>query len=477
MRQVLGVLGFLVLCVSGTMLVPMAVGMAEKEPEGLDFLWSILVSACLGAIGSLWGLRGKIALGRREAFAIVSFGWLVASACGAAPFVLSGHFSPIDALFEIVSGFTTTGASVLPKVEHLPKSILLWRAMTQWLGGLGIIALGVAILPLLGVGAVQLFRAEVPGPFLEKLRPKIADTARLLWKTYVVITATEVLLLCLGGMGFFDSVCHSFTTMATGGFSTKSESIAHFDHFSRVVIIFFMFVAATNFSLHYSLAKGRIAHYWLDREFRFYVFLLLLSSFVVFAFLIFHQGGNWLHRLEDAAFQVVSIMTTTGFATADFDKWPPVCKYILLLLMFVGGCAGSTGGGIKCVRFLVLYRYLQGQLKRLLHPQAVVTVKLGKQSVPHSVVQHVLGMTLLYLGVFVIASGIMAALGLDLITSISSVAATLGNVGPGLAQVGPTGHYGDIPTLGKAVLIFCMLAGRLEIYTVFVLLYPEFWKK
>jgi len=477
MRQVFGVLGFLVLCVSGTMLVPMAVAVAEKEPEAFDFLCSILVSASLGAIASLWGLRGKITLGRREAFPIVSFGWLVASACGAAPFVLSGHFSLIDAFFETVSGFTTTGATVLPQLEHLPKSILLWRAMTQWLGGLGIIALGVAILPLLGVGAVQLFRAEVPGPFLEKLKPKIADTARLLWKTYVVITATEVLLLSLGGMGFFDSVCHSFTTMATGGFSTKTESIAHFDHFSRVVIIFFMFMAAANFSLHYSLAKGQIAHYWLDREFRFYVSLVLLFTFVVFAFLFFQQGGSWLHRLEDAAFQVVSIMTTTGYTTADFDKWPPVCKYILLVLMFVGGCAGSTGGGIKCVRFLVLYKYIQGELKRLLHPQAVVTVKLGKQSVPPHVVQHALGMTLLYLGVFVIASGIMTALGFDLITSISSVAATLGNVGPGLAQVGPTGHYGDIPALGKGVLIFCMLAGRLEIYTVFVLLYPEFWKK
>lgn len=477
MRQVLGVLGFIILCVSGTMLVPLGVGVAEREPEAAAFLKCIVASASIGALISLWGLRGNIALGRREAFAIVSFGWLAASLCGAAPFAISGHFSPVDALFETVSGFTTTGASVLSKVEDLPKSILLWRAMTQWLGGLGIIALGVAILPLLGVGGVQLFRAEVPGPFLEKLKPKIADTARLLWQTYFVITAIEVVLLFLGGMNLFDSICHSFTTMATGGFSTKTESIAHFDHFSRAVIIFFMFIAATNFSLHYSLAKGHIGNYWLDREFRFYVLILCFSILVVFGFLLFQEGGIWLHKFEDAMFQVVSIMTTTGFATVDFDRWPPVCKYILLLLMFVGGCAGSTGGGIKCVRFLVIYKYLQGELRRLLHPQAVVAVKLGKHSIPHHVVQHVVGMTLLYLGVFAIASGIMAALGLDFMTSISSVAATLGNVGPGLAQVGPTSNYGQIPAFGKGVLILCMLAGRLEIYTVLILLYPEFWKK
>lgn len=477
MRQVIGILCFFNLCVGLTMALPLGLGFLEGEKEALDFLKAAILAVLMGGAGSLWGLRGKITIGRRGAFAIVSFGWLTASVSGAVPFVLSGSLSPLDALFEVVSGFTTTGASVIPKPDALPKSLLLWRSMVQWLGGMGIILLGVAVLPLLGVGGVQLYKAEVPGPFLDKLKPKIADTARLLWQTYLLITLLQIGLLAVGGMSIFDSVCHSLTTMATGGFSTKTESIAFYDHYHRVVIIFFMFLAATNFSLHYAVARGTIAQYWVDREFRFYVALMMCSTVLIFAYLVAHQGGGWLQRLEDAAFQVVSIMTTTGYATADFDKWPPFCRMVLLLLMFVGGCAGSTGGGIKCVRFLILYRYLQGELRRLLHPQAVVAVKIARQTVQPGVVHHVLGMTLLYLGIFAVASGIMAGLGLDLVTSASSVAATLGNIGPGLAQVGPSGHYGEIPAVGKGVLIFCMLAGRLEIYTVFILLFPEFWKK
>lgn len=477
MRQVIGILCFFNLCVGVTMALPLGLGLWEGEKEALDFLKGAMLAVLVGGIGSLWGLRGRISIGRRGAFAIVSFGWLTASIFGSVPFVWSGILSPLDALFEVVSGFTTTGASVIPRPEELPKSILLWRSMVQWLGGMGIILLGVAVLPLLGVGGVQLYRAEVPGPFLEKLRPKIADTARLLWQTYLLITVLQIGLLAAGGMSFFDSICHSFTTMATGGFSTKTESIAFYDHYHRLVIIFFMFLAATNFSLHYAVAKGSIAQYWMDREFRLYVAVMGSSTVLLFVYLLADQGGQWLQRLEDAAFQVVSIMTTTGFATADFDKWPPFCRIVLLLLMFIGGCAGSTGGGIKCIRFIILYRYLQGELRRMLHPQAVVAVKIAKQAVSQGVVNHVLGMTLLYLGIFAVASGIMAGLGLDLVTSASSVAATLGNIGPGLAQVGPSGHYGDLPALGKCVLIFCMLAGRLEIYTVFVLLFPDFWRK
>ncbi len=477
MRQVIGILCFLNLCVGLSMALPLGLALWEGEQEALDFLKGAVLALLVGGAGSLWGLREKITIGRRGAFAIVSFGWLTVSLFGAVPFVLSGVLSPLDAFFEVVSGFTTTGASVIPKLEGLPRSILFWRSMVQWLGGMGIILLGVAVLPLLGVGGVQLYKAEVPGPFLEKLRPKIADTARLLWQTYLVITLVQIALLAIGGMSLFDSVCHSLTTMATGGFSTKTESIAFYGHYHRVIIIFFMFLAATNFSLHYAVAKGSIAQYWVDREFRLYVGLMVAFIALVFAYLLVHQGGQWLERLEEACFQVVSIMTTTGYATADFDKWPPVCRLVLVLLMFVGGCAGSTGGGIKCVRFLILYRYLQGELRRLLHPQAVVAVKIARQTVPQPVVHQVLGMTLLYLGIFAVASGIMAGLGLDLVTSTSSVAATLGNIGPGLAQVGPAAHYGDIPDLGKCVLIFCMLAGRLEIYTVFVLLFPDFWKK
>ncbi len=275
MRQVIGILCFFNLCVGLTMLLPLGISLWEGEKETLDFLKGVILAVLVGGLGSIWGLRGKITIGRRGAFAIVSFGWLTASAFGAVPFVLSGILSPLDALFEVVSGFTTTGASVIPKPEDLPKSFLLWRSMVQWLGGMGIILLGVAVLPLLGVGAVQLYRAEVPGPFLDKLKPKIADTARLLWQTYLVITLIQIGFLAAGGMSFFDSICHSFTTMATGGFSTRSESIAFYSHYHRVVIIFFMFLAATNFSLHYAVARGTLAQYWLDREFRLYLGLLI----------------------------------------------------------------------------------------------------------------------------------------------------------------------------------------------------------
>ncbi len=477
MIPVLVVLGLLDLFVAASMTVPLGISLLMGEGESEAFALAIAVTALVGAALYLPLRKERRDITRRHAFAIVSFGWLSASVFGAIPLALSGIFTPIDALFEVVSGFTTTGASVVSAISELPRSILFWRALTQWLGGMGIILLSIAVLPLLGVGGVQLYRAEVPGPFHEKLAPSIAETAKILWKTYILITALETVLLFLGGMGVFDAVCHSLATMATGGFSTKTESIAHYGHYHRVVIILFMMVAGMNFALHHRFLRGEYGAHWEDREFRFYVGILGLSAAAAFAVLMTDAGGDWLERMEDSVFQVVSIMTTTGFTTVDFDKWPSFCRYLLVLLMFVGGCAGSTGGGIKCVRVILIYKYMQGELKKLIHPHAVVVVKLGQQAVSPALLHSVLGMSLLYLGVFVLASICMTLLGLDLITSVSSVAATLGNIGPGLAAVGPSAHYGDIPMAGKIILIFCMLAGRLEIYTVMIMLFPGFWRK
>jgi trk system potassium uptake protein TrkH len=480
MSQILPVLGLLNLFLAGTMIFPLAISWHYGEKEIVSFLVAMGITALAGLLLYLPVPRRRGDITRRQAFLIVTFGWISASIFGAIPFYLSGVIhSPLDALFETVSGFTTTGSSVLTSaaIDVFPKGLHFWRAMIQWLGGMGIILLSIAILPFLGVGGMQLYRAEVPGPFLDKLRPRIAETAKILWQTYLLISGLEVVFLLFGGMSLFDALCHSFTTMATGGFSTKGASIAFYGHYHRIVITFFMFLAGTNFALHYRFLKGGYKGYWQDREFRFYLTIILVAIGIMFVYLFFELGGGWGQHLEDAAFQVVSIMTTTGYVTANFGAWPPFCQYFLVLLMFVGGCAGSTGGGIKCIRVMLLYKYVRQELRRIIHPHAVTTVKLGEQSISPSVLNGILGMVILYMAIFVLASIAMSALGFDIITSISSVAATLGNIGPGLGLVGPTEHYAHIHTIGKGILIFCMLAGRLEVYTIVILLFPEFWRK
>jgi trk system potassium uptake protein TrkH len=478
MSQILRVLGMLNLFLAGTMVFPLVVSWLYGEKEIGAFLLSIGITALAGFLLYLPVPKKRGDITRRQAFLIVTFGWISASIFGALPFYLSGAInSPIDALFETVSGFTTTGSSILTAIDAFPKALHFWRAMIQWLGGMGIILLSIAILPFLGVGGMQLYRAEVPGPFLDKLRPRIAETAKILWQTYLLITGLEVVLLFLGRMSIFDALCHSFTTMATGGFSTKSASIEFYGHYHRIVITFFMFLAGANFALHYRFLKGGYKGYWVDREFRFYLTIILVGIGLVFGYLFFKSGGGWGNRLEDAAFQVVSIMTTTGYATTDFGVWPPFCQYLLFFLMFIGGCAGSTGGGIKCIRVMLLYKYARQELRRIIHPHAVTTVKLGEQSISSAVLNGILGMVILYMAIFVLASMAMSFFGLDIITSISSVAATLGNIGPGLGLVGPAAHYAHIPAIGKGILIFCMLAGRLEVYTIVILLFHEFWRK
>ncbi len=478
-RLVLYVVGFLMVCVGLTMVLPAWCAWYYGESALEAILWSMAISIVGGvAIAAISHNNDDIRI--REGFAIVTFGWIAAAAFGSLPFLLSGSIpSFTDAFFETLSGFTTTGASILTDIEAQPLSLLMWRSQTQWLGGMGIIVLSIAILPFLGVGGMQLFKAEVPGPTPDRLKPRISQTATLLWAVYLLLTALEVLLLHLGGMNLFDSVNHAFTTMATGGFSTKNLSVGHYQSaYIHYVIALFMFLAGVNFSLHYRCLTGRgPAAYFRDSEWRFYVGILAGATLVVFLVNWMHGAGAGEQNFRDSVFQVVSITTTTGYATADFDTWAPLNRMMLLALMFVGGCAGSTGGGMKVIRLLLLLKHGKTELKKLLHPRAIVVVKLSRIRVRPEVMLNVLGFFSLYIALFLFFSFAMAGLGLDVLTASSSVAATLGNIGPGLAGVGPMENFSAIPAAGKWLLSLCMLLGRLEVFTVIVLFMPEVWRK
>jgi trk system potassium uptake protein TrkH len=377
-----------------------------------------------------------------------------------------------------MSGFTTTGSTILTDIEAMPASLLLWRSMTQWFGGMGIIVLSLAILPMLGVGGMQLFKAEVPGPTADRLKPRIQDTAKLLWGVYVLLTIAEIMLLMAGSMSFFDALNHAFTTMATGGFSTRNASVAAYDSaYIDWVITLFMFLAGVNFSLHYLGLRGRFMDYVRNEEFRFYLALVVSGTALVVLFNAWGVYPSFWDNLRYSAFQIVSIITTTGFGTADYELWPVICQYLLVIAMFVGGCAGSTGGGIKVARMLLLAKHAHVQLYRLIHPRAVKLVKLGDRPVEKEVMQSILGFFALYMAVFVTASFIMAGTGMDLLSAGGSVIATLSNIGPGVGTVGPIDNFAHVSAFGKITLSLCMLLGRLELFTVLVLLFPTFWHK
>ncbi len=474
----LRILGALLLFLAIALLVPVPFSWFYSDGAAGAFILSAAISAgCGGLLFKLF--RSETDLSVREGFAIVSFGWTLFAIFGALPFVLSGAIpSYLNAFFETMSGFTTTGSTILIDIEAMPPSLLLWRSLTQWLGGMGIIVLSLAILPMLGVGGMQLFKAEVPGPTADRLKPRIQDTAKLLWGVYVLLTGAEVIMLMAGDMIFFDAINHAFTTMATGGFSTRNASVAAYNSaYIDWVITFFMFLAGVNFSLHYLALRGRIGDFIRNEEFLFYSGLIMVGTILITLLNMGHIYPDFLDNLRFSAFQVVSIMTTTGFATADYELWPVLCQYLLVFSMFIGGCAGSTGGGMKVARILLLFKHTQVQLFRLIHPRAIRLVKLGERPVDKDVMQSILGFFALYLGVFVAASFIMAGIGMDLPSAGASVIATLSNIGPGLGSVGPIDNFAHVPALGKLVLAFCMLLGRLELFTVLVLVFPSFWRK
>lgn len=447
-------------------------------------VWLIGLSALITALTGfiLWAVFRNCSknVGKREGYMIVSFGWLLFSFFGAIPFVITGAIpSYTDAFFETISGFTTTGASILNDIESLSHGLLFWRSMTQWLGGMGIIVLSLVILPILGIGGMQLFIAEVPGPTPDKLHPRIKETAKRLWGVYFIITFMEVVLLLAGKMPLFDAVCHSFTTLATGGYSTKQASIAFYSSaYIQYVFIFFMIIAGINFSLSYFALHFKFKRIWQNEEFRSYMLFIGMFTIITTLILMDSFRSEKIEKLfRDALFQVVSIMTTTGFATVDYLSWRSSAIVLLLVLMFFGGSAGSTGGSIKIIRIVLMLKNGFQELKKLIHPNAIVPVRIDKEAVNQETITNVLAFISVYILITVVGVIIVALLGHDIETSMGAVAATLGNIGPGIGDVGPMFNYAHFSDFGKWFLSFLMLIGRLELFTVLVLLTPAFWRR
>lgn len=413
----------------------------------------------------------------RDGYLVVSLAWVVFSAFGALPFYLSGYIpSFTDAYFEAMSGFSTTGASILTDIEALPRGLLFWRSLTHWLGGMGIIVLSIAVLPFLGVGSQQLFRAESPGPDKGKLHPRMAVTAQRLWGIYVGFTLIMIVMLMLGGMNFFESICHAFGAISSGGFSPKNTSIAGYSPYIQYVVILFMFIAGTNFALFFMILKGKMRQALSGAEFKVYVGLLLMSSVFITILLMLHGdyglGDSWRHSL----FQVVSIVTCTGFATADYMVWPASAWFMIFLLMFAGGMAGSTSGGIKIIRHILLFKNIFVMLKKQFHPTAIIPVMMDKRQVSEDKMHNVFAIFVLYIFTFAAGVLLLSITGLDFTTSLGSVVTCMGGIGPGLNLTGPVGNYSSLHDAAKWVLSALMLLGRLEFFTVFLLFVPSFWR-
>lgn len=417
-------------------------------------------------------------LKKRDGYLVVTFGWLIMSFFGCIPYLISGAIPDMaGAIFETISGYSTTGASVLTDIEAVNKGILFWRSLTQWIGGMGIIVLTVAILPILGIGGMQLFVAEAPGISPDKLQPRIKETAKRLWYIYIGMTALETILLWIGGMPFYDALNHALTTMATGGFSTKNASIAYYPSpFIQYVIIVFMFLAGTNFTITYYALQRQFKKVTRNEEFIFYSIYCIGAGVFIGVVIYFMGYAGFERSFRDALFQVVSIVTTTGFVTADYTAWAPFITILIFVMMFIGASAGSTAGGVKVVRYIVLFKNSILELKRQLHPNAVLPVRLNGSAVSREITYNILAFIMIYISIFALGSFFMGMLGADFDTAIGAVATCLGNIGPGIGDVGPVDNFAGISSPGKWLLSFLMLLGRLELFTVLMLFTPYFWK-
>lgn len=481
-KVISSIIGILLMVIGGLMLTPIPFSLYYGSEDIISLLICAAFTIIFGAVLWYTQIGSSKRIGKREGYLIVSIGWISMSVFCTLPYLVSGVIPGItDAFFESVSGLTTTGATVLTDIESVPKGILFWRSLTQWIGGMGIIVLTVAIFPLLGIGGVELFVAEAPGPTSDKLHPRIADTAKILWSIYVGLTVILIFLLWLVGMNVYDAFNHGLTTMATGGFSTKNASIAHFQNPSiHYVITLFMFMAGINYTVIYYGIKGKLKRVWRSDEFKTYLFLVLILIAVVTYSLqqLFDQPIEVSFR--EAAFQVISIITTTGFVSADYTSWSPALSLLFFIMLFLGACAGSTSGGVKLIRHLVFFKNSTLEFKRLLHPKALIRIKIDNQLVAARVLTHILVFLLVYLIFFVFGSLMMAAILADfsdpILTAIGSVATSLGNVGPAIGSVGPEDNFSAIPALGKWILVFLMLLGRLELFTILVLFMPYFWR-
>ncbi|MDK2842136.1 MAG: trk/ktr system potassium uptake protein [Anaerophaga sp.] len=433
----------------------------------------------LGGAGLYIGssINLKPSLGLRESYLTVTFAWIIISLFGTLPFLFTNSISSFtDAFFETASGFTTTGSSILTDIESLPKSVLYWRSLTHWIGGMGIIVLVVAILPMLRIGGYNLFKSEASGISHEKLTPRTANTAKRLWGIYVGLTVIQVIFLLPGDMDFFDALCHSFGTIATGGFSPKNASVGHFSAYSQYVIMIFMLLSGINFTLHYFFIKGHLKKIWNNDEFKTYIGLIFFAGLIVTLVLVFSTETSLEKAFRNGFFQVISIMTATGFATDNYLLWPAQGWIIIFMLMFIGASVGSTGGGIKVIRHVVAFKSFMANLKRLLHPNSIILIRVNGERIEDENVNAITSFIVLYLVTFAIGSAIMAFLGVEPFTAASSVLTTMGGIGPGFGAVGPAGNFASIPQLGKVLLSFLMILGRLELTTVFVLFTADFWK-
>jgi len=473
-------LGWFLVVLAATMLVPVMWGLARGTGGWVPLVQGAAITAIAGGVLAAVGRRAPRDLGQREALMLVVLVWFAASAFGGLPFLFTPHFTGFtDTFFETASGFTTTGASILPNVEVLPEPIQFWRHFTHWIGGMGIVLLVVAILPVVGHGGMLLYRAEFSGARSDRLKPRIAETALALWKIYVAMSIAEYVLLRLVGLGPLDAICHTFATLGTGGFSTKAASVGGFRNpAAEWIIAIFMFLAGMSFIQHYRLFRERQWRSVLaDYEIRAYTLIALLASGAIAVSLVAQSGFDVERAVRGAVFQVSSIVTTTGFASEDYEQWTPLTHVILLLLMYIGGCTGSTAGGIKVSRAVMLARVVARELKRIVERRGVFAIRLGGQAIPEPVVQSVLNLVYLALLVNAIGTVLLAATGVDVLTSITAVVACMFNIGPGLGLVGPAEHYGHLPALAKWVLSAAMIAGRLEFYTLVVILTPTFWRR
>ncbi len=478
-KAIIRVISFLMILDGLGMLVGIPFSIYYEDNDVDTLLKTGLSVAATGAIIFAFLRNYKTDIKKRDSYLIVGSGWIVMSAFGALPFVFHGSIpSYTDAFFETISGFTTTGASVLNDIESLPHGLLFWRAFTQWLGGMGIIVLSLAILPILGIGGMQLFVAEVPGPTKDKIHPRIRETAKRLWGIYLLLTLAETILLMFGGMNLFDALTHSFTTMATGGFSTKQASVAFYDSaYIHYVIIFFMFVAGMNFTLHYFWLHGNWKKLRDNDEFKFYLFFVIGVATVIAADLFVRGYAGAEKSFRDALFQTVSIVTTTGYVTSDYETWGAFYQIVFFILLFAGGCAGSTGGAIKMVRHQLLLKNAFNELKRLLHPRAVIPVRFNRKIVSNDIMTNITAFAFWYIAIFLAGMLSLSLLGMDFISAIGAAATALGNVGPGIGAVGPSLNFSGVHPLGKWILSFLMLVGRLELFTILIIFSRSFWKK
>ncbi|UII80629.1 TrkH family potassium uptake protein [Flagellimonas sp. CMM7] len=490
-RIIVHIMGLLLLCNGSFMLLAAFVSGIYKDGVTLDITLAAIVTMLFGVMAMFYTRGHKKEVKRKEGYIVVTFGWIIMSISGTLPYLFSGAIPEVtNAFFETISGYTTTGASIIDDIEAMPEGILFWRSLTHWIGGMGIIVLAIAILPLLGIGGMQLFAAEAPGPAGDKLHPRITDTAKRLWLIYFGYTVAETILLKLAGMSFFDAMNHSLATLSTGGFSTKNASLAYWNNqpLIQYITILFMFLAGSNFVLSYFAFTGKVQRILKDEEFKYYTIFIVLFTIVAALVVYFNANvpvsdfhpmvlGKAESAFRHALFQVVAIVTTTGFVTADFTSWTPFLTIFFFGLMFLGGSAGSTAGGIKVMRHLLIIKNGLLEFKRTLHTNAIIPVRYNEKTVSEHIVYNIIAFFVLYMLFFIIGSLVLGFLGLDFVSAIGGSASSLGNVGPALGSLNPVSNYNSLPDAGKWWCGFLMLLGRLELFTVLIILTPYFWKK